>query len=56
MKILCGDWLHLRSLSRDNHLSGLFKMVASLFVEVTDKEIKLLFKENAHFSNNHLIM
>ena len=39
MKILCADWLHLRLLLRDNHLSGFFKMAESRFVQVTGEEI-----------------
>ena len=44
--MLWADWLHLRWLLRDNHLSGFFKMAASGFVEEKDEEIDW-FKENA---------
>ena len=39
-------------LLRDNHLRGFFKMVASRFVEVTDKEINC-FKESENFFQNY---
>ena len=55
MKILYHDWFHLRSLLPNNHLSSLFKMATSCFVEGTDKII-VLFKKNSYFSNNHLIV